>query len=151
MACSSSLACEPPFSPVTSTSVMAVASGYGKLAVHLADEVAAQRDQEEHAEAAAGQADEDRLHRMRIELEDVERGQREDGAGHDRAGDAADAGDDDVLEQRGTARVDAREADGEDRDGDGRFHHLPDLQARVGGGDGEDDAQQAGPSRPIAV
>ena len=26
---SSSLACEPPFSPVTSTSVIAVASGYG--------------------------------------------------------------------------------------------------------------------------
>ena len=29
VAWSSSLACDPPFSPVTSTSVMAVASGYG--------------------------------------------------------------------------------------------------------------------------
>ena len=29
VASSSSLACEPPLSPVTSTSVMAVASGYG--------------------------------------------------------------------------------------------------------------------------
>ena len=73
VAWSSSFACEPPFSPVTSTSVIAVASGYGKLAVHLAHEVAAQRDEEEHAEAAAGEADEDRLHRVRVELEDVER------------------------------------------------------------------------------
>ena len=83
VACSRSLACEPPFSPVTSTSVIAVASGYGKMAVHLAHEVAAQRDQEEDAQAAAGQADEDRLHRVRVELQDVERRQGEDGARHD--------------------------------------------------------------------
>ena len=60
--------------------------GIGQQAVHVAHEVAAQRNQEEHAEAAARQADEDGLHRMRIELQDVERGQGEDGAGHDRAG-----------------------------------------------------------------
>ena len=36
----------------------------------------------------------------------------------------------------------AREADREDRDRDRRLHHLPDLQARVGRGHGEDHAQQ---------
>ena len=59
--------------------------GVGKHAVHLAHEVAAQRDQEQHAETAAGQADEDGLHGVRVELQDVERGQGEDGAGDDRA------------------------------------------------------------------
>ena len=54
--------------------------GVRQLAVHLAHEVAPQRDQEEDAEAAAGEADEDGLHRMRIELQDVERRQGEDRA-----------------------------------------------------------------------
>ena len=54
--------------------------------MHLAHEVAAQGDEEEHAEAAAGEADEDGLDGMRVELEDVERGEGEDGAGDDGAG-----------------------------------------------------------------
>jgi hypothetical protein len=45
-----------------------------QLSVHFAYEVAPQRNQEKHAQAAAGQADEDGLHRMRVELQDVERG-----------------------------------------------------------------------------
>ena len=73
--------------------------GKGKLAVHLAHEVAAQRNQEEHAQAAAGEADEDGLHRVRIEMKDVERGQGEDGARHHAARAAADAGDDDIFKQ----------------------------------------------------
>ncbi len=58
--------------------------GLGKweLAVHFAHKVAPQRNEEEHAQAAAGQADEDGLHRMRIEVENVECRQGEDGAGH---------------------------------------------------------------------
>ena len=120
--------------------------GVRQLAVHVAHEVAAQRDQEQHAQAAAREADEDGLHRVRVELQNVERRQREDGARHHGAGQPADAGDDDVLEQAGAARIGARQADGQDRDGDGRLHHLPDLQARVGGGDGEDDAEEQVPS-----
>ena len=57
--------------------------GIGKQAVHVAHEVAAQRNEKEDAEAAAGQADEDGLHGMGIELQDVERGQGEDGARDD--------------------------------------------------------------------
>ncbi len=53
--------------------------------MHLADEVAPQGNKEENAKAAAGQTDEDGLHRMRIEVEDIERRQREDGAGDDAA------------------------------------------------------------------
>ena len=41
----------------------------GELAVHLAHEVAAQRNEEENAEAAAGEADENGLHGMRIEVQ----------------------------------------------------------------------------------
>ena len=40
---------------------------------------------------------------------------------------AADAGDDDVLEDAGAARIEARQADGEDGDGDGGLHHLADF------------------------
>jgi hypothetical protein len=72
--------------------------------VHLAHEVAPQRNQEEHAQAAARQADEDGLHRVRIEVQNVERRQREDGARHHRSGQPADAGDDDVFQQRGAPR-----------------------------------------------
>ena len=60
-----SFACEPPFSPVTRTSVMAVASGIGELPVHVPDEIAAKGNDEQHAEGAAGEADEDRLPGMR--------------------------------------------------------------------------------------
>ena len=106
--------------------------GFGKrqLAVHLAHEIAAQRNKEENAQAAAGQADEDGLHRMRIEVEDVERRNGEDGAGHHAARGAADAGDDHVLQHGGAALVDARQPDGEDGDGNRRLHSLADLQAR---------------------
>jgi hypothetical protein len=100
-----------------------------EAAVRLAHEVAPQRDQEQGAEAGAGRADEDRLRRVRIELQRVERRQREDRPGRDAARHAADAGDDHVLEQARAPRVDAREADREDRDRDRRLHHLPDLEA----------------------
>ena len=56
--------------------------GKRQLAMHLAHKVAAQRNEEENAQAAARQANEDGLHRMRIEVQDVERGKGEDGAGH---------------------------------------------------------------------
>jgi hypothetical protein len=72
----------------------------GKLAVHLADKVAAQRDEEEYAEATSGEADEDRLHRVRIEVEDIERRQREDGSGDNRGGCSTNSRDDDVFENR---------------------------------------------------
>ena len=84
--------------------------------------------------------------RVRIELQDVERGQREDGARDDRARQAADAGDDDVFETRGAPPVDARQADREDRDRDGGFHDLSDLQPGVGRRDGEDDAEHHAPA-----
>ena len=111
----------------------------------LAHEVAAQGDEEEDAHGAAGDADEDGLPGVGVELEDVEGGQGEDRAGHHRAGVAADAGDDHVLQQRGAARVDPPQADGQDGDGDGRLHHLPDLEAGVGRGGGEDDAEEDAP------
>ena len=119
--------------------------GKGQLAVLLAHEIAAQGNEEENAQAAAGQADEDGLHRMGVEVEDVERRKGEDGAGHHAAGGAADAGDDHVLQHGGAALVHARQADGQDGDGNCRFHSLADLQGRVGRSHAEDDAQQCAP------
>ena len=119
--------------------------GKGQLAVLLAHEIAAQGNEEENAQAAARQADEDGLHRMGIEMEDVERRQGEDGAGHHAAGGAADAGDDHVLQHGGAAAVHARQPDGEDGDGNRRLHSLADLQAGVGRSHAENDAQQRAP------
>ncbi len=56
--------------------------GEGKLAVHLAHEVAAQWNEEENAETTAGKADEDGLHRARIEAQDVQRRKCKDRASH---------------------------------------------------------------------
>jgi hypothetical protein len=78
--------------------------GVGKAPVHFAEEIAAKRDQKENAQAAAREADEDGLNRMRIELQDVERGKGEDGASDNGAGESADAGDDyasRIVERRG--------------------------------------------------
>ena len=94
----------------------------------------------------AGEADEDGLHGVRVELQDVEGGQGEDGARRHRPRDAADPGHDHVLEQRRATAVDAREADREDRDRNGGFHHLAHLQAGVGRGHREDDAEEEAPA-----
>ncbi len=119
--------------------------GKGQLAVLLAHEIAAQGNEEENAQAAAGQADEDGLHRMGVEVEDVERRHGEDGAGHHAAGGAAHAGDDHVLQHGGAAAVHARQPDGEDGDGNRRLHSLADLQGGVGRSHAENDAQQRAP------
>ena len=117
----------------------------GQLAVHFAHKVAPQRNEEEDAQAAAGEADEDGLHRMRVEVENVERRHGEDGARHHAARGAAHAGDDHVLEHRGAPPVDARQADGEDGDGNRRLHSLADLEGGIGRRDAEDDTQQRAP------
>src|SRR5208337_1050943 len=119
--------------------------GKGKLAMHLADEIAAQRNEKQNAQAAAGQADEDGLHRMGIKVEDVERRHSEDGAGHHAAGGAAHAGDDHVLQHGGATAVHARQTDGEDGDGNRRLHSLANLQGGVGRSHAENDAQQRAP------
>ena len=120
--------------------------GVGELAVQVADEVAAERGEEEDAEDGAEQGHEEDLEegRAALEAEDVDRGHREDrAAGHDPGG-GPDREDVDVLEEgRGAPGEDAhdedREAHREDRDRDGRLDPLAELQRDVGGGGGEDD------------
>ncbi len=121
--------------------------GFGEreLAVLLGDEVAAQWDEEQQAETASREADEDALHRMRVEVQDVQRRQREHCARDDGGRGAADAGEDDVFQHGGAAAVEARQSNGEDGDGDCRLHALADLQRRVRGSDAEDDAQHRSP------
>ena len=63
-------------------------------------------------------------------MENIKRGNREDGAGRHTAGCAANAGDNHILKQARSALVHPRQANGQDRDGDGGFHPLADLQRR---------------------
>ena len=109
--------------------------------MHVAHEVTAQRDEEQDAEASAGETDEDGLHRVGIEIEDVEGGKGEDGPAN-ASSSASDAGDDDVLKQGRAATVGARKADGEDRVGIAALHDLADFEAGVGRRDGKDDAEE---------
>jgi len=82
---------------------------------------------------------------VRIQFQDVQR-DCEDRACNHRASDSPDPGDDHVLQQSGSAVVEPGEANREDRNRNGRFHHLPDFQARVGGSDREDDAEEDAPA-----
>ena len=139
-------ACDPPRSPVTSTSVMAVASGI------RAARRASRARSSAAAESGTARPGSRPARQMKIVCtgcgsrpQRVERRQREDGAGDHRAGRAADAGQDDVLEQRRSAPVDAREADRQDRDRDRRLHHLARPSARIRRRHREDDAQQQAP------
>ena len=79
--------------------------GEGILAVHVADEILAERDEEEDAQDAAQQGADEHLgkghgHLGRITLlQDVKCGQGEDGTRHDDARRGADGLDDDILAQ----------------------------------------------------
>ena len=116
-----------------------------ELAVHLAHEEASQRNDEEHAQAAAGETDENGLEGIGTEVKDVERRKREYRACHHRGRCAARAGEDDVFKQTRAALVHARQADGEDGDRDRCFHPLPHLERRIGRSDREDDAEKNAP------
>ena len=120
--------------------------GIREQAVHLAHEVPPQRNQEENAETSACQTDEDGLHRAWIEVEDIQRGKGENGAGNHPAGRAADSRDDDILKQTRAALVNAGQSDGKDGDGDCRLHDLPDLQPRVRRCNGENHAKHHAPN-----
>ena len=132
VACSSSLACEPPRLAGDKNLGDGCGLGEWKLAVHLAHKIAPQRNDEEDAETSAGEADEDGFDGIGAEVKDVERGKREDCAGHHRGRCSADAGDDHIFKQAGAAPVDARQADGEDGDGNGCLHSLADLERGIG-------------------
>src|SRR5271157_3674484 len=116
--------------------------GVGQQTVHVAHEIASQRNQKQHAETATRQADEDCLDGLGIDSQDVECGKSENRARDHRSGHAPDASDDDILEHAGAAPVHARQSDGEDGDRNRGLHHLADLQTRVSGRNREDDAKE---------
>jgi hypothetical protein len=117
-----------------------------EFAVHVAHEVASQWNQKKNTETAAGKADEDRLHRVRIQLQDVQRRNREDGSCNNRPRNPSDTRDDHILEQAGSPAVEAGQTNGQDRNRNGRFHHLSNLEARISGCDGKDDAEKDAPA-----
>ena len=117
----------------------------GKLAVHFADEEAAQRNDKENAETSASETDEDGLNGIGTEVKDVERGEGEDRARDHSGRRATHAGDDDVLKQTRAALEHAGKADGEDGDGNRGFHALTDFERGIGRGGGEDDAEEDAP------
>src|ERR1017187_315303 len=99
----------------------------GQLSMHFAHKVPAQGNQKENAETASSHADENGLHRMRIEIKDVKRWKSKNSAGNDATGCTTDSCDDDILKQARPAPGNACEANGKDGDGDRGLHDLTDL------------------------
>jgi hypothetical protein len=124
-----------------------------ELAVEVFDKVPPQRDQQNHTQVSADQAGEEDLQKRRFEIEDVERRNREDRTCNHHPRGLADGLDDDVLEQRVTAREKGPEKDREDRDRDRCFDDVAGLEPDVGGGEGEDHhhdhADDQGPCRNL--
>src|ERR1039457_6708642 len=82
---------------------------------------------------------------MRIEVEDVKCRESEDSACNHAARRAADSRDDYVLEQTRPALVNAGQADGEDGDGNGGFHHLTDFESGIRRGHRKNNAKRDAP------
>ena len=124
------------------------------FAVHLGDEVFAERNQEQDTQEAAEQRGQEHLPEADLYvgpdggvglLDDVDGGKGEDGAGHDDAGAGADGLDEHVLGERALALGECGDAHGDDGDGDGGLEHLSEPQAGVGRGGGEDDGHYDAP------
>ena len=135
------LAKEPPCSPAIRTSAQAVPSGIGQGAVLLHDELAPQRDHEEHAEPSADEGEDEDARVLEIEAEEDQRRQGEDDAGRDRLAGIAGGLDDVVLEDGGAAKR-AQDADGEHRDRDRGRHRQARAQSDVDGDGAEENPEE---------
>ena len=128
--------------------------GEGVFPVHLLDEIFAERDQQHDSQQPAEERREEHLVKCRVEPEDVERREGEDGTRDDHARRSADRLDDDVLSQHVLFTQYVAHADGDDGDRDRRFEYLSDLQAekcrRGREDDGHDDAHRDRIGRHLA-
>ena len=118
------------------------AFGVRQRAVLLHNELAAQRNHEQHAEPAADQRQHEDARVLEIEAEKDQRRQREDDARGDGLAGVAGGLDDVVLKNRGAAEG-AQDADGEHRDGDRGGDGEAGAQAHVDGDGAEDEAEEA--------
>ena len=117
--------------------------GEGILAVHVADEVFAERDEEQDADDTAQQRADEHLHERDshlgiLSLQDIDGRQGEDGTSHDDARAGTYRLDDDVLAQRVLSLRGRRHTHGDDGDGNGSLEHLAHLQSQVGSSGRED-------------
>ena len=103
----------------------------GVLPVHLLHEVFTERNEEQDAQHAAQQRTQDHLPEIHLNAQNVDGRQGEDGARHHGAGTAAHALDNHVLAKPLFEAQGAREAHGDDGDGNGRLEHLAHLKAQV--------------------
>ena len=124
------------------------------FAVHVRDEVFAERYQEEDAEEAAKQRRHENLEEIDLDLrachgvsllDNVDSRQGEDGTRHNHAGAGANGLDDHVFRQRALAFGDSGDTHGDDGNRDGRLEHLTEAQAGIGRGGGKDDRHQDAP------
>ena len=107
----------------------------------LHNELAAQRNHEQHAQPAADERQHEDAGVLEIEAEKDQRRQREDDARSDGLAGVA-GGLDDVVFEDGGAAEGAQNADGEHRDGDGGGDGEAGAQAHVDRDCAEDDAEE---------
>ena len=118
--------------------------GERELAMLVANEVLAEGDKEQDAQATAQQRTQENLQEVHrdvgiLGLQDVKSRQGEDGTGNDDARRGTNRLDDDILAQRVLALGRSANASGNDGNGDSGLKHLTQFQAQVGGSGTEDD------------
>ena len=106
--------------------------------MHVADEILAERDEEQDSYHTAEQRTEENLeerycHVGILGLQDIDGRQSEDGSCHHGSRTGSDALDDDVLAQCLAALGGCRHSHGDDGDRNGCLKHLTHLESEVGG------------------
>ena len=124
--------------------------GEREFAVHVLDEITAERNQQQDTQKATQQGGKAHLPEIRqfVQAQNINARQRKNRASHHHARGRADRLDHDVLLQDVLLAQTRRDANGQDGDGDGRLEHLTDFQAQVGcrgrKDDGKEDTHQEG-------
>ena len=108
------------------------------LAVHVLDEIAAERNKEEYAKATAEQRREEYLEEVDgdvgiLSLKYIQRRQSKYGTGHNYTGRSTNTLNNDILAQSAFAMSCTAQAHGDDGNGNGRLKDLAYLQPKISG------------------
>ena len=112
------------------------------LPVHFLHKILAERNQEQDTQHAAQQGTQDHLPELDLHSQDIDGRQGKDGSRHHCTAAAADTLDNHILRKALLETQGAREAHGDDGNGDGSLEYLAHLQAQICSGGAEQDYHQ---------
>ena len=122
-------------------------SGFGEgiFAVHILDEILAERYEEEDAEDTTQRRSDEYAQEVGLEVKHIDGGHHKDGSGYHSTRTGSDTLDDNILAHGVAALGGRRQTDGDDGDRDGGLEYLTDLQSQIGGSSREQYYHQQSP------